>query len=563
MNSKNFLNLRPSDSTLERLGLKSPAKRKLKGSIIIPPTQTTDDQFRPKERVVYDPSEPQPNSLYTTPAAPAALPVPSGKTIDLDKVEQVLRGLNTTGDAAEDLEAEIANMTASEVAKSSSKKSASPGRMSAFSLNPVTISVVLALDNMALSTGISKTEMLCHYLSIAWGESRFITHAKNPDPKSSARGQLQFTRDTYFATIGQGEKIVNSLPPWVPAAIASVYVNSRKAGNSWVNRNHNSPGTDASQYLVVLGGMKNLIDSVNTYWTVSRESWTPRVKNLTIDWFYEKYHYLLSPVPPGRQVLMTMCHVEGLYFFSKIAKRNAKRQIIAPDYLRTLHHEDRVKADRAAFVALMATPGLYETFRSRAYASIPGFSQSGQKGDPAIDSMAEVRNNPAAINSRHARRKKINFRMHPAKSGVLGPILDNQHLRAPHSQMPVFAADSGMVIHASKSKHRYGKTIVIKNDDGSAFKYGLLSAIVVAPSQIVSKGQLIGLSGPPGLTRSSVFVRYIPSSEVGRPAVSSSTKPAFLDPKNRHESVINSADHPDTHRLQQYNFQRHPKNPIP
>lgn len=68
--------------------------------------------------------------------------------------------------------------------------------------------------------------------------------------------------------------------------------------------------------------------------------------------------------------------------------------------------------------------------------------------------------------------------------------------------VPIYAAGDGVVIQADASSGGYGKVVKINHGYNYMTVYGHMSKIIVAPGQVVKRGQLIGLVGSTGRSTS-------------------------------------------------------------
>ncbi len=82
--------------------------------------------------------------------------------------------------------------------------------------------------------------------------------------------------------------------------------------------------------------------------------------------------------------------------------------------------------------------------------------------------------------------------------------------------VPVYAADSGVIIFAGVSNWGYGNLIIIDHGNGFQTAYGHLSQINVSCGQSVFQGNLIGLSGSTGNSTGAHLHFEIRSDQYGR-----------------------------------------------
>lgn len=405
-----------------------------------------------------------------------------------------------------------------------------------FAVNPVTKSVTYVISRTGTYKKVDPFEVFCHYVALAYSESRFNTGATSRS--SSARGQLQLLKGTYKLALGRGERVLSRLPQWVSLSIASLFRND--PSKSWSTFDHNNPAKDATQYLAILGQLYMLIDRVDQQWMFTNGSWIAREPNDVTRSFLAGYGNMLRNEATGRQALITCYHIIGIGAFG------SKRGTF------TIPYKGRINEDCTTFNVLLGHRRLYDIILGRAEQSFSTSQINARPmGDVAIPTELASGGDAIAINAYIAKKLKLTMPVMAMGNAFVtsryGPRKLPGKKRRQHegidirarTPIPVFAVDSGLITYA---RHccGYGLNIVLRCDDGSGFRYAHLSKVFVKPGLPVVKGQMLGLTGATGTDDPHLHFEYFPNATLS--VNPNEEADPLTDPKRRWKFAANSVN---------------------
>lgn len=408
-------------------------------------------------------------------------------------------------------------------------------RFSKFVTNPITRSTLILIDHGPIPSGISRLDMALHFFTLAFKESTYDPGAVN----GNATGALQLMRGTYAAMLKKGQDLLVKAPAFVMTRIRGWFTESRKKGKQWMTGAHAAPASDQSQGITNFAQLVDLVELVNKRWTFTSRGWTyNEPASSTVNAFTGRYANLLRDQGQGRQVLITTYHTMGASIFNKVPEK----------WTYGFNPPDRMATDATIYRKLAVLPGLRQLIDLATGASVTK-GTGDVIDDVEIPSpvrfasvldfnayLGQLLKIPYLLESRGTAIKTSAFQHYRkyTKRAHLG--ID---LRARTVGLPVFAPDNATVQYVRLNLGSgWGKYLVLKNDDGSGFRFAHLSRVLAPVGSRVFKGQIIGLSGKTDTKQPHLHLEYWDRLQTPNP-LGNQTDPES-DPLSRWKYAVNS-----------------------